>query len=63
MEGERLLLRPRRRWEVNIKRHILVYKPQLDAQVTEFILSGNCSTCFGRHHHPSSGAQNKLKGI
>jgi len=31
---------------------------QLDAQVTEFILSGNCSTCFGRHHHPSSGAQN-----
>ena len=27
-------------------------------QVTEFILSDNCSTCFGRHYHPSSGAQN-----
>ena len=23
--------------------------------VTQFILSGNCSTCFGRYHHPSSG--------
>jgi len=21
-------------------------------------LSDNCSTCFGRHYHPSSGAQN-----
>ena len=25
--------------------------------VTQFILSGNCSTCFGLYHHPSSGAQ------
>jgi hypothetical protein len=24
---------------------------------TQFILSGNCSTCFGWYHHPSSGAQ------
>jgi len=23
----------------------------------QFILSGNCSTCFGWYHHPSSGAQ------
>jgi len=37
---------------------ILVYKSKQDAQVTEFILSDNCSTCFGRHYHPSSGAQN-----
>jgi hypothetical protein len=29
-----------------------------EAHVTEFILSDNCSTCFGRHHHPFSGAQN-----
>jgi len=29
-----------------------------DAQVTEFILYDNYSTCFGRHYHPSSGAQN-----
>jgi len=21
------------------------------------ILSDNCSTCFGHHHHPSSGVQ------
>jgi len=25
--------------------------------VTQFILSGNCSTCFGWYHHPSSGEQ------
>jgi hypothetical protein len=25
--------------------------------VTQFILSGNCSTCFGWYHHPSPGAQ------
>jgi len=25
--------------------------------VTQFILSGNCSTCFGWYHHSSSGAQ------
>ena len=25
--------------------------------VTQFILSGNCSTCFGWYHHPLSGAQ------
>jgi len=25
--------------------------------VTQFILSGNCSTCFGWYHRPSSGAQ------
>jgi hypothetical protein len=37
---------------------ILVYKSQQDAQVTEFILSDNCCTCFGRHYQPSSGAQN-----
>jgi len=38
--------------------NILVYKSQQDAQVIEFILSENCSTCFGFHYHPSSGAQN-----
>jgi hypothetical protein len=36
---------------------IVLYKFQQDAHVTEFILSDNCSTCFGRYHHPSSGAQ------
>ena len=25
--------------------------------VTQLILSGNCSTCFGWYHHPSSGTQ------
>jgi hypothetical protein len=35
----------------------LLYKSQQDAHVTEFILSDNCSTCFRRHYHPSSGAQ------
>jgi hypothetical protein len=36
---------------------ILPYKSQEGAHVTEFILSDNCSTCFGRYYHPSSGAQ------
>jgi len=37
--------------------NILLLKSQQDAHVTEFILSDNCSTCFGRYYHPSSGAQ------
>jgi len=28
--------------------------------VTQFILSGNCSTCFGWYHHPSTGAQTSV---
>jgi hypothetical protein len=36
---------------------LLIQKSQQDTHVTEFILSDNCSTCFG-YHHPSSGAQN-----
>jgi hypothetical protein len=40
------------------RNNILVHKSQQDAQVTEFICSDNCYTCFGRHYHPSSGAQN-----
>ena len=39
------------------RNNILMYIQQ-DAHVTEFILSDNCSTCLGRHYHPSSGAQN-----
>jgi hypothetical protein len=27
---------------------------------TQFILSGNCSTCFGWYHHPSSRAQTTI---
>ena len=39
------------------RNNILLYKSQQDAHVTEFILSNNCSTCFGRYYHPSSEAQ------
>ena len=48
----------------NYPKHVefyLIYKSQQDAQVTEFILSENCSTCFGFDYHPSSGAQKKMK--
>jgi len=31
---------------------ILLYKSQRDAHATEFILSDNCSKCFGRYYHP-----------
>jgi len=41
--------------------NVLVYKFQQDAQVTVFILSEDCSACFGFHYHPSSGAHNKTK--
>ena len=40
------------------RNNILIYEYiQQDVNVTQFILSGNCSTCFGWYHHPSSGAQ------
>jgi hypothetical protein len=31
--------------------------------VTQFILSGNCSTCFGWYFHPSSGAHTTIYSI
>jgi len=36
--------------------NILIQKSQQDENVTEFTLSDDCSTCFGYHYHPSSGA-------
>jgi hypothetical protein len=36
---------------------ILLYKYKKEAHITGFILSDNCSTCFGRYYHQSSGAQ------
>jgi len=41
-----------------ILHNVLIHKSQQDAHVTEFISSDDCSTCFGYHYHPSSGAQN-----
>jgi len=35
--------------------NILIY--QTRCNVTQFILSGNCSTYFGWYHHPLSAAQ------
>ena len=45
------------------RNNILVYESQQDAHVTEFILSDNFSTCFGRHYHPSSGAQTTVTTV
>ena len=36
---------------------ILIYIYPTRCNVTQFILSGNWSTCFGWYHHSSSGAQ------
>jgi len=33
--------------------NILIYVNPTRYNVTQFILSGNCSTCFGWYHHPS----------
>jgi hypothetical protein len=40
-------------WQNNVYSNIYPTR----CNVTQFILSGNCSTCFGWYHHPSSGAQ------
>jgi len=37
--------------------NILIYVYLRRCNVTRFILSGNCSTCFGWYYHPSSRAQ------
>jgi hypothetical protein len=34
-----------------------------EMQLSQFILSGNCSTCFGWYLHPSSGAQTTVSTI
>jgi len=36
------------------RNNILIHKSQQGAQVTEFILSDNCSTCSGRHYHSNT---------
>jgi hypothetical protein len=38
------------------RKNILIYI-QKDAMLHSLFLSGNCSTCFGWYHRPSSGAQ------
>ena len=43
------------------RNNILIQKSQQNAYVTEIILFEDCSTCFGYHYHPSSGAQNNCK--
>jgi len=46
-------------WAVGGVRHISneisIYPTRCN--ITQFILSGKCSTCFGWYHHPPSGAQ------
>jgi hypothetical protein len=39
------------------RNNILLYIQQR-CNVTQFVLPGNCYTCFGCYHHPSSGARN-----
>jgi hypothetical protein len=38
------------------RKNILIYIQQ-DATLHSLFISGNCSTCLGWYHHPSSGAQ------
>ena len=38
------------------RKYIPIYIQQ-DATLHSLFISGNCSTCFGWYHHPSSGAQ------
>jgi len=36
---------------------VIIFSYTTRRNVTQFILSGNCSIYFGRYHHQSSGAQ------
>jgi hypothetical protein len=47
--------KPEAKTFILIFQYIYIYITRCD--VTQFILSGNCSTCFGWYHDPSSGAQ------
>jgi len=38
------------------RKYIPIYIQQ-DAPLHSLFIAGNCSTCFGWYHHPSSGAQ------
>ena len=40
-------------WKIRIYSNIYPTR----CNITQFILSGNCSTCFGWYNHPLSGAQ------
>ena len=44
---------------LSVMRHKFLYSNIYPTRcnVAQFILSGNCSTCFGWYHHQSSGAQ------
>jgi hypothetical protein len=39
------------------RKNILIYVQKDATLYTQFILCGNCSTCFGWYLHPSSGVQ------
>jgi len=45
------------RKNISIYIYIYIYIYPTRCNVTQFIVSGNCSTYFGWYHHPSSGAQ------
>jgi hypothetical protein len=49
-------------WKTSKEKYISLYSNYFNiyptrCNFTQLILSGNCSTCFGWYHHPSSGAQ------
>jgi hypothetical protein len=43
------------KWMKHVRFYPNIYPTRHD--VTQFILHGNCSTCFGWYHHASSGVQ------
>jgi hypothetical protein len=49
-------------WKTSNRKYISLYSNYSNiypkrCNVTQFILSGNCSTCFGWYHNPSAGVQ------
>jgi hypothetical protein len=43
-----------------VRRNNIPIYIQQDATLHSLFISGNCSTCFGWYHHPSSGAQKSV---
>jgi len=44
------------------RKNILIHIQQ-DATLHSLFVSGNCPTCFGWYHHPSSGAQTTVSTV
>jgi len=55
--GNLMSIEPPYCWRVKTKLWTIPNIYLTRCNITQFILSGNCSACFGWYHHPSTGGQ------